>query len=377
MKRATKVAALLLASLAGAGGCAQVFGLGDYGQLPADGGENGAVDATSSGDSGPGDSAPDARAQGDAAVDAGPRPDAQAADAADGGLDSPVFAADACTGATTCAPAPPSGGWTGPLVLWEGTGSAPSCAAFYYAPTFQGGTALADSGAAQCSCSCGAPSGATCGAATVQFGTGGCSSSCGSASLPLATCTSVQTLATGCGAGAQVTISGSTAAGGNCQPDAAVTLPPPAWAAQAVACAPSSTSPAGCGAGQECVPAPQTPFMHFCVSKAGVNSCVAPFTQQHLYYAALGDSRGCTACTCGGASGVDCNANGHVGTWGNPNCNASAGPSLGPLPVACTTASPHSMEFTTTPTGGSCAPSGGQPTGSLTPQTLTTVCCTP
>jgi hypothetical protein len=377
VKRATKVTALLLASLAGAGGCAQVFGLGDYGQLPPDAGEDGAVDATSPGDSGNGDSAaPDAPSQRDAAGDAGPRPDAQAPDAGDGGLDGPVFSADGCSGATTCAPVAPAG-WTGPLALWEGTGTPPACSA-YYVPAFEGGLSLGVT-AAQCSCSCTTPSGSTCGSVSVQFGTGNCGSSCGSTSIPQGACASVQTLASGCGAGAGFTISGSTATGGSCQPDASVTLPPPTWAMQASACAPASESPLGCAAGQQCVPAAPAPFEpHFCVMKAGTNTCVSPFTVTHTYYGGFDDTRGCTPCTCGAPSGVDCNTKGHVTTWGNPNCTANMGADLTPLPRTCqATASEHSMRFTTSPEGGSCPPGGGQPTGTVAASTLTTICCTP
>jgi hypothetical protein len=148
---------------------------------------------------------------------------------------------------------------------------------------------------------------------------------------------------------------------------------------QAMVCQPTGSSPAGCTAGQECVPAAPGGFeTHFCVTKAGSNSCPAGFPTQHLYYADVSDNRACGPCSCDPPTGVDCNANGRVTTWGNNMCTANQGASASPLPSGCMTASAtHGLGFTTTPTGGSCAPTGGQPTGSVSPQTITTICCAP
>jgi hypothetical protein len=85
---------------------------------------------------------------------------------------------------------------------------------------------------------------------------------------------------------------------------------------------------------------------------------------------------GCSPCTCGPASGVDCNANAQVTRWSNPPCSQSLG-TLSPLPsTTCTTTSGmKGIGLTTMPTGGSCPPDGGQPTGTVSSQTVTTICC--
>jgi hypothetical protein len=384
VKRPSGRAWLLLAAVACAAGCAQALGLGDYGKQSTDGADLGGADATASAEGGseagtrdagsPADSgSADGRAPGaDGSTDAGsPRDTGGAGDAA------LVFSPDACAGSNTCAQAPPAG-WQGPLALWEGPGSAPPCGA-WYVPLFDGGTSLA-APAAQCGCQCGAPAGVTCGSVTAQFGTGGCSASCGTATLAPGPCTSVQTYTTGCGSGAGMTLSGSTASGGSCQPSPSVTFSPPSWGTRAVACAPTAQSPLGCPAGEQCVPAAAAPFeSRFCVLKAGTSACPpGAYSAQRLYYGDVTDTRGCSACSCGAPAGVDCNAGAHVATWGNPSCNANPGADLTPLPQACGSATGiKSVQLTATPDGGSCAPDGGLPTGVVAPQALTTICCTP
>ncbi len=218
----------------------------------------------------------------------------------------------------------------------------------------------------------------------MQFGTAGCASSCGSSggavTIAPGACASVQTITTACGVGASLTVSGSAAAGGTCQPDASVALPQATWGTQAIACVPSALSPVGCPSGETCVPVTSTAFgSRFCVLRAGTNGCPAgPFVAQHLYYGAVADTRACSACSCGGPTGVDCNSKGHATTWGNPTCTMNLGADLTPLPVACVAAAAaHSIQFTTTPDGGSCAPGGGLPSGGVTAQAITTLCCTP
>ena len=296
-------------------------------------------------------------------------------DATDAVADSPVFAADACSGANTCAPVAPSG-WQGPLVIWEGTGTPPSCASFYL-DVFDGGSSPSGS-AASCSCSCGPATGSTCGPATVQFGTTGCGGSCGSAvTAASGACVNVQTQVTACGSGASMMTTGSTADGGGCQPDASVDAQAPTWANLTVACAPSSQSTTGCNANQVCVPGAGSPFEStFCVLKAGNNTCPSPFTNQHLYYSGITDTRGCTPCTCGSPSGVDCNSNAHLTTWSNTSCNTGKGGDFSPLPLSCgAIGASHYAMLTTSPTGGTCTPSGGTPTGGVTAANLTTICC--
>jgi hypothetical protein len=399
--RSREALALLVVGLLGSAGCAQVLGLGSYGP-DDDGGEGGSTgdgtvgqpdsghegDSTTDGqgtdgpgtiDTGSGDARGDSASHPDggtpdAQAEAGPG-DAGSSDASDAGADSPVFATDACSGANTCAPAAPSG-WQGPVVIWEGTGPAPSCTSFYL-DVFDGGTSPSGN-SASCNCSCGPVTGATCGATTVQFTTSGCGTSCGTTvTASLGACVSVQGQATACGTGATMTISGVTADGGGCQPDASVDAAAPTWRNLTVACAPSQQSTAGCNANQVCVPAAGSPFEStFCVLKAGNNTCPAPFTTQHLYYSDITDTRGCAPCTCGSATGVDCSNLAHVTTWSNTSCNTGKGSDYSPLPVSCAPlGTSHYLSMTTSPTGGACTPSTGTPTGGVSPANLTTICC--
>ena len=359
----------LAVALVGAAGCAQALGLGDYGQLPEEAGaEPDATMITDSGDGG-------ARASegGDGAADVA------SSDAGDSGaLDvaMPMFESDACSGLNACAPAPPAG-WQGPVALWQGTGTEPACSMFYL-PAFQGGLSPSTAGA-QCGCSCDSPTGSTCGPVSVDFASG-CSTSspCNTTMVAPGACVSAQSIINACGGGTGFTVSGSAASGGSCLSKASVTVPTPMWGTEAVACQPSGQSPVGCASGQVCIPVAAPPFgSSFCVEKAGNSSCPSGFPTMHLYYGGFDDTRGCSPCSCGTPSGVDCNG-GQVTTWGNPNCSANQASAVAPPSSACTpTGGVKSIKFATSPDGGSCAPDGGQPTGTLAAQTVTTICCTP
>jgi hypothetical protein len=390
--------ALLVAMLAFASGCAQVLGLGDYGNA-TDAGEAGSGDAPAD-TSAPEDTAVDeGTADGvvDSSGDVGAEADAAASssgagedagdgsDASDAPADSPLETGpDAgCTGTMSCAPAAPSG-WTGPLALWEGTSGAPACGSAFPLVAFDGGFSVT-SPPANCTCACGTPTAATCGPITMQFGQGGCTAACGPdgglLTVANGTCGTATNYSSQCGATMEVAISGSTASGGSCALDASTSVPAWSWGSRAIACQPTSQSPVGCPAGEQCVPSPQSPFeAHFCVLQAGSASCPAgAYSVQHLYYAGASDTRACTACGCGAPTGVDCNANAHVTTWNSNNCLNNQTGDITPLPAGCSTpaASMHGAFFQTTPSGGACPASGGQPTGSVAEQGLTTICCTP
>jgi hypothetical protein len=367
---------LVLGSLAAAAGCAQALGLGDYREQSASG-SDGALDGTYSPETSPFDAQGD---NGGNPNDSGTHMDVAKTDATPL-IDAPVFGPDApCTGSASCAPTAPSG-WQGPLVIWEGTTGAPSCGGNFQG-AFQGGTSLAAS-PAQCGCTCGTATGAACGPVTLQFATGGCATPCGASSGGLTVgsgpCTTTQSLTSTCGAGAEVTVTGSVGSGATCRPNASTTVPSWTWGMQAVACSPLWQSAAGgCSANELCVPSPPVPFeTRYCISKAGNNSCPSgPYSAGHLYYGGVADGRTCTTCTCSTPS-IDCNTNAHVALWGNPMCTMNMQADLTPLPASCTATSAHGIQFTTTPIVGSCTPTGGQATGAASEQSLTTFCCMP
>jgi len=110
-----------------------------------------------------------------------------------------------------------------------------------------------------------------------------------------------------------------------------------------------------------------------CILSPGDLSCPpGAYSVRHVYYASVSDSRACTACACGVAAGVTCSATAQQGC-------GQTGPAI-PLPTACASLpSPGSVTLiaAATVTGGSCTPSGGQPTGALVPTGATTLCCMP
>jgi hypothetical protein len=360
--------ASLAAALVCAVGCAQVLGLDSYGAA-GDAGADATVDGV----------APDGTIDA-VTADNQPPPEAAGPDGADDSnddapLDAPGFDAglDACAMGTTCAPPVPSG-WTGPLVLWEGSGGAPQCGTGYDR-VFEGGANQTMAGA-QCSCAC-SLTGATCSDPVLSAQKTCRGMSCGMTSLPQGACADLSAFSAMC---TVPSVSGSTATGGTCGADASMNVPSWGWGLLGVACAPSALPDAGCGPGGQCMPTPPSPFgASICVQQAGAVGCPGGgYSTRHVFYGGASDTRGCSACTCGSLSGVDCNANAHVVVWATTGCDGGASLEISPLPSACSSPAfrPLGATFVTTPSGG-CTPVGGQPTGAIVPQNAMTICCTP
>jgi hypothetical protein len=209
---------------------------------------------------------------------------------------------------------------------------------------------------------------------------------CGTVSLAPGSCTNLNAYDTACSQGGQslipaASVAGSTGTGGGCTPDASTNVPMWSWGTLALACPTSAPSGMACGAtGQgQCVPAPVPFEARACVLKQGATACPgAGYSVALTYYANADDSRGCSACACGSPTGVDCDMNAHVELWETTGCDGGSTQALTPVPSGCV-APPVKMQgatFQSTPTGGSCPPNGGQPTGTITPQGPTTICCT-
>lgn len=137
--------------------------------------------------------------------------------------------------------------------------------------------------------------------------------------------------------------------------------------------------------GDVCVALPAPGFI-MCVFQKGDNDCsdheLVPFTEKHVFYKGLQDTRSCTACTCGPAIGSVCAA--EVSIYSDDACASAAvvavladsntptchdvmvGSGLGSK-----AASPPMYE------PGACAPSGGEPMGSADPVNPATFCCIP
>jgi hypothetical protein len=115
-----------------------------------------------------------------------------------------------------------------------------------------------------------------------------------------------------------------------------------------------------------------------CIYRDGDEPCPEGYEDRFVAYAAYDDTRGCGSCSCSAATGGACS--GEVRIFQNNGCTAQhvSTPANGTscLPVSQQTGSLSLQLDSSSPTGGSCPPQGGEPTGSVAATSLTTVCCT-
>src|SRR5512140_3675278 len=300
---------------------------------------------------------------------------AGAKDAEAGGADaSPdVRIVQGADGSACACVAPPPPGWIGPVALWEGAGSPPACPSDYSAQILDG-HAAPNAPPAQCTCTCGAPTGVTCPAPVTAnvFSSSNCGGQrCDAVTLAVGSCVNVQ-------AGNCLNANGIEIAtapqGGSCTPQSTSTVPPLSWGAAARACEGQKPAEQGaCSANEVCATLPPAPMgPRPCVLAQGDVACPGgPFQVKHLYFGGANDTRACPACACAAPSGGACAATLEVKCGSNmvvpltPTCAV-----LGdPLNILLKTAA--------VPDGGACTPSAAAPTGALTPTQPTTVCCIP
>ncbi len=303
---------------------------------------------------------------------------------------------DDCNGLVDCADpackagfecvdtAPP--GWNGPVELWEGAGDggAPPCSPGFREPQDLHADVAFDP--ATCSpCTCATPTGVTCnGVWKHSAPITGCAIGCGEPddTLLLNACTTVFT--NNCPGGSTSSTITGVPTGGACAPDGgAPTRAPPRFTTAARTCA--AQPGGGCGGGL-CAARPAAPSStKLCIVSTGDVACPpGAYTTKHIYHASVEDTRGCTACTCGAAESTSCGTGGSVTVYKTTaDCMAATNAqSTRPIPQGCTSQSPSTdvvavMTTAPPPTGGSCPPDGGAPTGDVKPATPTTVCCTP
>ncbi|MBL9020758.1 MAG: hypothetical protein JNL21_01110 [Myxococcales bacterium] len=137
----------------------------------------------------------------------------------------------------------------------------------------------------------------------------------------------------------------------------------------------------GCTAPQACVPKPQGVYEpRICIGRAGDQTCPGAFTQLTTAHGDFDDTRDCTGCSCGAATGGSCTLN--VTLYSDAGCNTPVG-SGSSNTCAMLNGNPAVQRGRTTvvtpPSGGSCpvVPGGGQPTGGVTETDPTTFCCLP
>ncbi len=278
------------------------------------------------------------------------------------------------SGNGVCASNAPST-WMGPVSLHVGTGAPPACDADA-SSLFEGKGDLVAPGATCTSCGCGGPTGVSCADPVVTtYDAPGC----------MGTGTS-QTATTSCGTilAAAVTVAAPQVTG-SCAPTGGVaSSTPPAWGTQALAC---PVSPTGtCSGGALCVPAPPSSSAVCVMQMGAATACPAGYPAgPQIFYAGVDDARGCTPCTCGALTGVNCTiASPAISAFNanDPTCMMASTASLS-APSGCTSlgiTSPF-IELVATPVlsgQGSCSSTGGGvPTGTATGAQPTSFCCLP
>lgn len=165
---------------------------------------------------------------------------------------------------------------------------------------------------------------------------------------------------------------------GSCQPSGGDLMFPEPWMNQDDVCG-QPIAGAGCGNKQVCVPKGGGDYNGpVCIRKMGMDVC--PPDYQNLVEVATGgtDDRTCNACQCA-VSGVTCSG-GEYTIYDQDNC---AGANVTVNSMNCVDVTQHldgnsgAIDTTMMPTaaGGTCAESGGEPMGSVTPDATVTFCC--
>ncbi len=266
-------------------------------------------------------------------------------------------------GSTSCdCVAPPPPAWTGPVLLAEvgPTGSLPGCPTDL--PTQQTFNRTLTVPATSCDCECSTPS-VFCGAFRIRE----------SGSLCPAGGTSAGLLAQGecitMSASGIFRLDAPNPVLGMCTAMPTVDTPAPTWQSTAVACGGATNT---CATGV-CVPQSGS-FDRLCIHRNGDEACPAGgYTERSVFYGGFDDTRGCSTCTCGTATGscsgrVDLKTGSCTGTIVD---SAASG--------ACTSGSvsPTHAVLASFASSGSCQESTVTATGTVAERDPVTFCCEP
>jgi hypothetical protein len=317
----------------------------------------------------------DASASADAQVhDASPHVMENCGNGVDDDGDGKIDCADEDCGAYSCVAAAPDG-WTGPLALYVGSDATPTCSGNYGSEALRGGSAVNATPAVCSSCSC-TPQTASC-ASYLGFGFGAQSncSDAGCMALIGASCVEV----------APSCLTGMSTAYVQTQFPPGTSSCAPSTQTPAIADASFSDHVLGCGASDGlrrggCSPgnlcAAATPFTGpFCIVKAGDLACPSgPYSDRRVYFTAIDDTRDCGACACGS----DCSYTWKIFDDADTTCATPLATQSGAGSCTMVTPSSGKLRVGASISGtGTCAPSGGQATGSAAGAGATTACCLP
>jgi hypothetical protein len=185
--------------------------------------------------------------------------------------------------------------------------------------------------------------------------------------------------------GPQLTVSGLAkvpqASGGACPPGGTVSVVPYGWQSAARVCGGAKVG-GGCDDGKVCVPPPEVGFGEgACIVQAGESKCPeGPYSVGTIVYQGVEDGRACAPCTCAPALGATC-PGGVSYLYSDQNCTTQVASFAHDGNCAALGGSLYASSFRYVPplggpSGGSCTPSQGQPTGQADPKEPLTVCCT-
>lgn len=316
----------------------------------------------------------------------------QSPDGGDGGdasADGPIE--PPCPG--QCLMWPPVG-WGLPLMVWIGPeAAAPPCPDTALSEVFHGRIDL-DAGDLPCGkCACDAPDGGCILPATLTANAAPCAKI--TPTTPMTPfdppagwdggCTAHDAIDAGgaCGAGTCVqslTIAPPTVNDTGCAPiQPPLPNDPPAWSF-ARAC--MGQAGGACGGGFFCAP-PPAPGFHACVPQQGDNDCTGPtYTEKHVAFAGVEDTRSCSPCTCGTPTGSKCTVT--ITIYPEAACATASTyqatvDSGGPACTDVTKGAALGSKSASAPaySAGTCEPGGGAPTGAANPTGPTTFCCIP
>lgn len=318
-------------------------------------------------------------------------PGLHGAGGSDGGADGPI---ERCTG--QCLPGAPDG-WSDPQLLWTGAAAAaPPCPAGAPVVAYEGQldpTAPNACGA----CTCAPPAGSCALPATMTANDAPCEQLTGSTGqLPFdppspwdGTCTTNDAIpgaTTPCGSAggspcvASISIGAlvlsETACAPAVQPVAGDGPAPVGTFARACKAAVAT----GCD-GEEGVCLPATSGFAPCIHHAGDVGCpgsFSPYTDRHVFYGSLDDTRSCTPCACGAPTGSACSAlisvySDACTTLLDATTITATAPLCLDVPPGSALASKAATAATYTP--GACPPSGGVATGMAVESLPSTFCC--
>ena len=170
--------------------------------------------------------------------------------------------------------------------------------------------------------------------------------------------------------------------GASCEPTGGgdVSVPPAVWSEQAWLCG-SGQPGGGCAGEQICAPEATAGRM-VCVYQDGDVTCpdeAQGYSIKHLVYLGIADDRDCEPCGCSDPEDIVCQ--GTTTLFKDPGCLDSPDqwtvPHDGSTCVSINTVGSMIYHLDSGPTGGSCSPTGGQPSGTAEPTDPVTVCCLP